>query len=72
MYEDVAAHLEARIRAGELAPGARLAGERGLAAEYEVAIGTARKAVALLRDKGLVATRANLGTFVVRELPPQD
>lgn len=70
MYEQVAAHLEARIRAGELPPGSRLPGERGLATEYGVAIGTARKAVALLREKGLAVTRAALGTFVVRELPP--
>lgn len=72
VYEDVAAHLEARIRAGELGPGAMLPGERRLAQEYEVAIGTARKAVALLRAKGLVVTRAALGTSVVRELPPEE
>ena len=70
MYEQVAAHLEARIRAGELAPGSRLPGERGLAAEYGVAIGTARKAVAVLRSRGLAVTRAALGTFVAREIPP--
>jgi GntR family transcriptional regulator len=71
MYEQVAADLERKIRAGELARGARLPGERALAGEYGIAIGTARKAVALLRDKGLVRTRAALGTFVARELPPQ-
>jgi|HubBroStandDraft_6_1064221.scaffolds.fasta_scaffold22410_7 GntR family transcriptional regulator len=70
MYEQVAAHLEARIRAGELPPGSRLPGERGLASEYGVAIGTARKAIGLLRARGLVATRAALGSFVAREIPP--
>jgi GntR family transcriptional regulator len=40
----VADHVAARIAVGELAPAARLPGERDLAAEYEVALGAARSA----------------------------
>jgi DNA-binding GntR family transcriptional regulator len=72
MYEQVADHIEARIRAGEIPPGARLPGEQALKDEYQVAIGTMRKAIGLLRDRGLVITRASKGSFVVRELPPQE
>ena len=43
-YAQVALHLEARIRAGDFLPGARLAGEQDLAGEYGVALGTMRKA----------------------------
>ena len=63
-WRQVADHLEARIRGGELAPGARLPGERDLAAEYQVALGTARKAIGVLREKGLLVTTPSKGTFV--------
>jgi GntR family transcriptional regulator len=64
VYMEVADHLAARITAGELAPGARLAGERELAEEYGVALGTARRAVQELRDRGLVETLPAKGTYV--------
>jgi GntR family transcriptional regulator len=63
-YVRVADHIAARIAAGELAPGARLPAERDLAAEYRVALGTARRAVEELRVRGLVVTLAAKGTFV--------
>lgn len=63
-YARVADHLAARIEAGELAPGARLPSERDLAAEYGVALGTARRAIVELRDRGLVVTLPAKGTFV--------
>lgn len=71
MYEQVADHLEARIRAGEIPPGARLAGEQAMRQEYGVALSTVRKALKLLQNRGLVVTRASKGSFVVREIPPQ-
>jgi GntR family transcriptional regulator len=64
LYESMAAHIEARIRAGELAKGDRLPNERELAAEYGVSVHTSRSAVRLLRDRGLLITRAVKGTFV--------
>ncbi len=72
MYEEVADHIEARIRAGEIPLGARLPGEQALREQYGVALSTVRKAMGLLRDRGLVTTRASKGTFVKRELPPRD
>jgi GntR family transcriptional regulator len=66
MYVKVADHVAARIAAGQLAPGAMLPAERDLAAEYGVAIGTARRAVEELRGRGLVVTLPAKGTFVTR------
>jgi GntR family transcriptional regulator len=64
LYARMADHLEARINAGDLAPGARLPGERDLAAEYQVAVGTARRAVQELRERGRAVTLPAEGTFV--------
>ncbi|WP_061297292.1 winged helix-turn-helix domain-containing protein [Herbidospora cretacea] len=69
VYARVADHIAARIEAGELAPGSRLPGERDLAADYGVALGTARRAVEDLRDRGLVVTLPAKGTYVAR---PED
>jgi GntR family transcriptional regulator len=63
-YCQVADHLEARIRAGELAAQSRLPGERELAAEYGVALGTIRRAMQEMRERGLVVTTPSLGTFI--------
>lgn len=65
VYAQLADALEARIDAGDLRPGARLPGERDLAEEYGVAIGTARRAVQELRDRGRVMTVPAKGTFIV-------
>jgi DNA-binding GntR family transcriptional regulator len=64
IYARVADHVAARISSGELAPGARLPGERDLAAEYQVALGTVRRAIEELRSRGLVVTLPAKGTFV--------
>jgi GntR family transcriptional regulator len=64
VYVQVADHITARIEAGELAPGAKLAAERDLAAEYGVSYDTIRRATALLRDRGLIITIVGRGTFV--------
>jgi len=64
LYARMADHLEARIETGDLAPGARLPGERDLAAEYQVAVGTARRAVEELRERGLAVTLPAKGTFI--------
>ena len=65
VYMRVADHIAARIAAGDLPAEARLPAERDLAAEYTVAIGTARRAVLELRDRGLVMTLPGKGTYVV-------
>ncbi|MGW6009090.1 winged helix-turn-helix domain-containing protein [Streptomyces sp. NPDC055210] len=64
VYMQMADHIEARIRSGELSPGARLPGERDLAEEYGVAHLTARRATRELRERGLVLTLPAKGTFV--------
>ena len=60
----VADHIAARIAAGELVSGARLPAERDLAAEYGVSLATGRRAVRLLRERGLVVTLPVKGTFI--------
>lgn len=75
VYTELADHLAARIEAGRdddppataLRPGARLPGERDLAEEYGVAVGTARRAAELLRERGLVVTLPAKGTFVAED-----
>ena len=67
VYVQVADHITARIKAGELAPGARLPAERDLATEYGVAYDTIRRATALLRDRGLIITIVGRGTYVTPE-----
>ena len=65
VYVQVADRVEADIRAGRLPVGSRLPNERDMGAQYGVAHGTARRAVQELRDRGLVVTLPNKGTFVV-------
>jgi GntR family transcriptional regulator len=70
VYVQVADKVEADIRAGRLPVGSRLPNERDMGSQYGVAHGTARRAVQELRDRGLVVTLPNKGTFVVE--PPKD
>lgn len=63
-YLRVAEDIAARIASGELRPGARLRAERELAEHYEVAYGTIRRAMAVLRERGLIETIHGRGTFV--------
>lgn len=65
LYEKVAAHLAQRIKAGELAPSFPLPAETRLALEYGVSLGTARRAVELLREQHLVVTLRSKGSFVI-------
>ncbi|MEU6667589.1 winged helix-turn-helix domain-containing protein [Streptomyces sp. NPDC046727] len=69
VYRQVADHIAAEIAAGKLRPGARLPGERALAEQYGVAIGTARRAVQELRERGLAVTLPAKGTFIAS--PPE-
>ena len=63
-YVQLANDLARRIEAGELT--GRLASERDLATEYGVAYGTVRRAMELLRERGLVQSVHGRGTFVKR------
>jgi GntR family transcriptional regulator len=67
-YVQFADFLRRQIDSGELAPGALLPSESALMQRYGVSRPMARKAVAILRNEGLVTTEQGIGTKV-RELP---
>jgi GntR family transcriptional regulator len=64
LYAQLAAILRRKIESGELAHLAALPSETTLTQEYEISRDTARRAIAALRDEGLVFTVAQRGTFV--------
>jgi len=64
VWRQVADWIVHRIESGELQPGARLEGERELAEQVGVAVGTVRRAVEDLRQRGIVVTLPAKGTFV--------
>jgi GntR family transcriptional regulator len=66
LYQALADHLEARIRAGELQPGTRLPAEREMASEYGVALHTVRHAQRILADLGLLRVLSSKGAYVTR------
>lgn len=66
LFQQVADHLAARIRTGDLAPNQPLPAEIRLADEYGVSLGTVRHATRLLRSKGLVVIVPSKGTYVAR------
>jgi DNA-binding GntR family transcriptional regulator len=63
-YLRVADDIAARIASGELQPGTRLRAERDLAEHYGVAYGTIRRAMKVLRERGLIESIHGRGTFV--------
>jgi GntR family transcriptional regulator len=65
----IADELRRSIGSGELAPGAQLPSERQLAATYGTARNTAREAIRLLADSGLVIAEQGRGAFVRRSAP---
>lgn len=64
LYARLADHIAARIAAGDYPPNAMLPNEREMTAEYGVSIDTVRRAAQELRDRGLVITLPNKGTYV--------
>jgi GntR family transcriptional regulator len=69
LYERIAQVVRAAIESGELGPGARVPGENELMRRYGVHRVTARDALGLLRNSGLVETVPKVGTFVRRFAP---
>jgi GntR family transcriptional regulator len=69
-YQQIADDLRAQISSGALAPGQRLPSEPDLAAQYDASRNTARLAIALLTNQGLVVSRQGLGTFVHQPTRP--
>ena len=64
LYKQLAAILRARIEEGELRPRAKMPSLTEIMAKYEVADGTARRAIEELQKAGLVTSTPGLGTFV--------
>jgi DNA-binding transcriptional regulator YhcF (GntR family) len=64
--ERIAAELRARIDAGELRPGDLLPSARQITREWHVAIATATRVHASLRDAGLAETLPGVGVVVRR------
>ncbi|MEU8022600.1 GntR family transcriptional regulator [Micromonospora haikouensis] len=64
LYVQLADLIAKRIESGELQPLKPLPSELRLQQEYGVARGTVRAAIALLRERGLVMTMPQRGTYV--------
>ena len=62
-YVQLADLIEAEIRAGKLR--GKIRAERDLAEEYGVAYTTVRRAMAVLRERGLIKSIQGRGTFVI-------
>jgi GntR family transcriptional regulator len=69
VYRQIADLLRAAVATGELQPGDQVPSEHELCAEYGVARGTARQAIMLLRNEGVIEAVHGLGCFV-REPEP--
>lgn len=68
-YQQIAAWLRGRIEAGEFAPGDKIPSENELMAQFSVEQPTARRALEVLKNEGLIYARRGAGTFV-REFRP--
>ncbi|MCW3819687.1 TetR/AcrR family transcriptional regulator C-terminal domain-containing protein [Micromonospora sp. DR5-3] len=68
-YRRIAGEIRRRIALGELRPGDPVPSARRITREHGVAIATATKVLALLRDEGLVLTRPGAGTVVAPPRP---
>lgn len=67
IYVQVANEIAGRIERGELLPDNPIPSELAIQQEFGVARGTARRAVQELRERGLVITIPQRGTFVIRQ-----
>lgn len=68
-YRQLATVLRDRIRGGALPPGQRMPSEKDLHDEFGLARETVRRALAVLRQEGLIEVRQGHGTYVV-DAPP--
>lgn len=63
-YRAISAALRERILAGEWLPGEQIPSVRQLSEEFGVSIGTARRALVVLRDEGLIVVTPSWGAFI--------
>lgn len=69
LYAQVREQLLARIRGGEWGVGENLPNEYVLSSEFEVSIGTVRRAVTDLEANGVVVREQGRGTYVAGRGP---
>ncbi len=67
-YRQIAGILRRRIEAGQYPPDTRIPTESELMEAFEVARTTARRAIGVLREEGLIYTVPQRGSYVAR--PP--
>ncbi|WP_205629243.1 winged helix-turn-helix domain-containing protein [Jiangella muralis] len=72
VYVQLADFLVDEIRAGRPPAGGRFLGEDEMVGEYGVSLTTVRRALAVLRDRGVVRTVPVKGTFVIGPPPADD
>lgn len=65
-YRQIADILRRRIESGQYGPDMRIPTESELVDAFEVARTTARRAIAVLRDEGLIYTVPQRGSYVAR------
>ena len=70
VYVQVADILRSRIQSGRLLPDRPVPSEAQRQQEFGVARGTARQAIALLREQGLVVTVKGRGSYVTPSRRP--
>jgi DNA-binding GntR family transcriptional regulator len=66
-YRQIAAILRRRIESGQYPPDTRIPTESELVEAFEVARTTARRAIAVLREEGLIYTVPQRGSYVTRK-----
>ncbi|NRQ31819.1 GntR family transcriptional regulator [Nonomuraea sp. NN258] len=71
-YRRILAEFRTRILAGDLRPGDRVPSIRQIAQRWGVAVATATKVVAALRDEGLVEAKVGAGTVVAARASRQE
>ena len=70
LYQQLADLIAGQIERGELEPGQLLPSESYLQGEHGLARGTVRAAVRVLRERGLVVTAPQRGTYVASKISP--
>lgn len=63
MYQQIAGYYESLIASGQIAPGDRLPTVEEICATWQVAPGTAHKAIRLLQQRHLVTSHVGRGTY---------
>ncbi|MEW1658767.1 GntR family transcriptional regulator [Streptomyces sp. NPDC093707] len=70
-YRRIADEIRTRVDAGELAPGDRVPSTRRITQEWGVAMATATKVLAALRQEGVVRVVPGVGTVVAEPAAPE-